>query len=85
MRFFFYSMCHISTVVFPPSLEPTVSPTNYTSSAPTLPPAAYDDPVRETESEECVMLPVFFIQHFFSDLHELLWTDLSGRISVLLN
>eukprot|EP00804_Cyclotella_cryptica_P013107 CCRYP_002378-RB/>CCRYP_002378-RB protein AED:0.04 eAED:0.04 QI:1304/1/1/1/1/0.9/10/693/1105 len=37
--------CHISTVVFPPSLQPTGSPTNYTSPAPTLPAAAYDDPI----------------------------------------
>jgi hypothetical protein len=41
------SMCHISTVVLPPSPQPTDSPTNYTSPAPTGPPLEYDDVVCE--------------------------------------
>jgi hypothetical protein len=36
------SMCHISSVQFPPSESPTVSPTNYTSAEPTNSAPEYD-------------------------------------------
>lgn len=37
--------CHISSVQYPPSESPTVSPTNYTSPEPTNSAPEYDDPV----------------------------------------